>query len=179
MYYILAILFFLFPTMSYSQENKTREIDNVNYASVIMYHRFGDSRYPSTNIKKEQFQKHISELLKPKYNVIDIEQATSTPTKKWCIEIGKLIYRRLQSNEPFIPTYKRDEDYRFKQLPLNPNLVFSQYGLIRQNDKFSSQCLELVNSSLIKRNLIIGLPINSNISYIFILIVGSFFLEAS
>ena len=39
------------------------EIKNVNYASVIMYHRFGDSRYPSTNIKKEQFMKHINELL--------------------------------------------------------------------------------------------------------------------
>ena len=40
-----------------------------------MYHRFGDNRYPSTNIKKEQFLKHINELLKPKYNVINIEQA--------------------------------------------------------------------------------------------------------
>ena len=40
-----------------------------------MYHRFGDSRYPSTNIKKEQFSKHINELLKPKYNVIDVEKA--------------------------------------------------------------------------------------------------------
>ena len=75
MHYILALLFFLSPTMSYSQENKTREIDNVNYASVIMYHRFGDSRYPSTNIKIEQFLKHIEELLKPKFNVIAIEQA--------------------------------------------------------------------------------------------------------
>ncbi len=75
MYLIIALLFLIFPTMSYSQENGTKEINSVNYASVIMYHRFGDSRYPSTNIKKEQFQKHISELLKPKYNVIDIDQA--------------------------------------------------------------------------------------------------------
>ena len=75
MYYILALLFFMFPNMSYSQENKTEEIKNVNYASVIMYHRFGDSRYPSTNIKKKQFLEHVNELLKPKYNVINIEQA--------------------------------------------------------------------------------------------------------
>ena len=61
--------------MSYSQEIEKKEIKNVNYASVIMYHRFGDSRYPSTNIKKEQFLKHINELLKPEYNVIDIELA--------------------------------------------------------------------------------------------------------
>ena len=75
MYYILALLLFIFPIMSYSQEIRKEEIKNVNYASVIMYHRFGDSRYPSTNIKKEQFLKHINELLKPEYNVIDIELA--------------------------------------------------------------------------------------------------------
>ena len=75
MYYILALLFFMFPNMSYSQENETEEIKTVNYASVIMYHRFGDSRYPSTNIKKEQFLDHVKELLKPIYNVINIEQA--------------------------------------------------------------------------------------------------------
>ena len=75
MYFIIALLFLIFPNMSYSQENGTKEINSVNYASVIMYHRFGDSRYPSTNIKKEQFLKHIDELLKPKYNVIDINQA--------------------------------------------------------------------------------------------------------
>jgi len=75
MYFILALLFLMFPNMSYSQEISKEEINNVNYTSVIMYHRFGDSRYPSTNIKKEQFLKHISELLKPKYNVIDIESA--------------------------------------------------------------------------------------------------------
>ena len=75
MYYIIALFFFIFPTMSYSQENGTEEIKNVNYASVIMYHRFGDSRYPSTNIKKEQFLEHVNELLKPKYNVINIKKA--------------------------------------------------------------------------------------------------------
>jgi len=75
MYYVLALLFFIFPTMSYSQEIGKEEIKNVNYASVIMYHRFGDSRYPSTNIKKEQFLEHINELLKPEYNVIGIETA--------------------------------------------------------------------------------------------------------
>ena len=72
---LLAILLFILPTFSFSQTNETSQISYVNYASVIMYHRFGDSRYPSTNIKKEQFSKHINELLKPKYNVINIEKA--------------------------------------------------------------------------------------------------------
>ena len=72
---LLTFLFFIIPSISYSQTNEIREISNVNHASFIMYHRFGDSRYPSTNIKKEQFIEHINELLKPKYNVIGIEKA--------------------------------------------------------------------------------------------------------
>ena len=72
---LLTFLFFVIPSISYSQTNEIKEISNVNHASFIMYHRFGDSRYPSTNIKKEQFIEHINELLKPKYNVIGIEKA--------------------------------------------------------------------------------------------------------
>ena len=75
MNFILTFLFFIIPTFSFSQTNEASKISNVNYASLIMYHRFGDSRYPSTNIKKEQFIEHINELLKPKYNVINIEKA--------------------------------------------------------------------------------------------------------
>ena len=72
---ILTFLLFILPSFSYSQVNETKKVSNVNYASVIMYHRFGDSRYPSTNITKEQFSRHIKELLKPKYNVIHIKKA--------------------------------------------------------------------------------------------------------
>ncbi len=72
---ILTFLLFILPSFSYSQLNETKKVSYVNYASVIMYHRFGDSRYPSTNITKEQFSKHIKELLKPKYNVIHINKA--------------------------------------------------------------------------------------------------------
>ena len=72
---ILSFLLSIMPFFAYSQTIANKEASNVNYASFIMYHRFGDSRYPSTNIKKEQFLKHINELLKPKYNVIDIKRA--------------------------------------------------------------------------------------------------------
>ena len=73
LFLLLKIIFF--STISFSQENNTQEKFVANYASFIMYHRFGDSRYPSTNIKKEQFLQHIDELLKPKYNVISINKA--------------------------------------------------------------------------------------------------------
>ena len=72
---LLTFLFFIIPTFSFSQTNKPSQVSNANYASFIMYHRFGDSRYPSTNIKKEQFTNHLNELLKPKYNVIHIKKA--------------------------------------------------------------------------------------------------------
>mgnify|MGYP000653037650 CR=1 FL=1 len=72
---LLTFLFFIIPTFSFSQTNETSQISGANYASFIMYHRFGDSRYPSTNIRKEQFESHINELIKPKYNVVDIKKA--------------------------------------------------------------------------------------------------------
>ena len=75
MHYFLVFLFLIFPKISISQTTEIKEISKANYVSVIMYHRFGDSRYPSTNITKEQFEKHIKEITKPKYNVIDIKKA--------------------------------------------------------------------------------------------------------
>ena len=38
-------------------------------ATVLMYHRFGESRYPSTNISLEQFDAHIAHLSSGAYNV--------------------------------------------------------------------------------------------------------------
>ena len=82
MYYFFAFLFFIISTVTFAQDNNIKEVLKANYASVIMYHRFGDSRYPSTNIKKEQFLEHITELLKPKYNIISVEKALKAINNK-------------------------------------------------------------------------------------------------
>ena len=37
--------------------------------SIIMYHRFGESSYPTTNIQMEEFEGHINELKGQKYNL--------------------------------------------------------------------------------------------------------------
>ena len=42
---------------TFAQEN-----EGVTYASVIMYHRFGENRYPSTNTTIEQLESHIAYL---------------------------------------------------------------------------------------------------------------------
>ena len=41
-------------------------------ASVLMYHRFGESDFPSTNIKMEQFEAHLKEIKSGDYNVLPL-----------------------------------------------------------------------------------------------------------
>lgn len=43
-------------------------------AVALMYHRFADDRYPSTNIRREQFIAHLDYLVENDFNVIDIDQ---------------------------------------------------------------------------------------------------------
>lgn len=43
-------------------------------AVIIMYHRFGESKYPSTNITLEQIDQHIEELKQDKYNIIPLKE---------------------------------------------------------------------------------------------------------
>jgi len=43
-------------------------------AVVLMYHRFGDDRYPSTNIGLEQFEAHIAELKSGPYTVLPVPE---------------------------------------------------------------------------------------------------------
>jgi len=55
-------------------------------ASVIMYHRFGENNYPTTNVRSQQFDAHMAELTSGKYSVVAIPE----------------IIRRLKSGEPFL-----------------------------------------------------------------------------
>ncbi len=48
-----------------------------NSAVVLMYHRFGDERFPATNIRMDQFRNHINELKNKKYTVLPVEQIVS------------------------------------------------------------------------------------------------------
>ncbi len=43
-------------------------------AVVIMYHRFGESTHPSTNITIEQFEAHIRELVSGPYTVVSLSR---------------------------------------------------------------------------------------------------------
>ena len=74
-YFFLFFKILLISNISLAQEDSKIKISQANYASVLMYHRFGEDKYPSTNIKPNQFLEHVDELSKSKYNVINIEDA--------------------------------------------------------------------------------------------------------
>ncbi len=45
-----------------------------NSAVAVMYHRFGENEYPSTNIRIQQFKSHVQEMTSDKYNVMSLEK---------------------------------------------------------------------------------------------------------
>lgn len=44
-----------------------------NGAVVVMYHRFGEDRYPASNIRLDQFESHIRELSSGRYEVLPLK----------------------------------------------------------------------------------------------------------
>ncbi|MBU0720344.1 polysaccharide deacetylase family protein [bacterium] len=61
-----TLMLFLLLTQLYAYD---KEAADTQSAVVFMYHRFGESAYPSTNIKVEQFAFHLEYLQKNDYNV--------------------------------------------------------------------------------------------------------------
>ena len=54
---------------TFAQEN-----EGVSYASVIMYHRFGEDRYPSTNTTIEQLESHIAYLQEGGFTIMALPE---------------------------------------------------------------------------------------------------------
>lgn len=66
-YYIffLILTYFTFSAeISFAQQEDS--------AVIIMYHRFGENNFPTTNVTLEQIDQHISELIKEEYNVVPL-----------------------------------------------------------------------------------------------------------
>ena len=80
-----------------------------NSASIFVYHRFGEENYPSTNVKMDQFKKHINELTENNYNVLPVPEIinafinkTDLPEKTIGITIDDalvLLKEKLSSNK--------------------------------------------------------------------------------
>ena len=43
-----------------------------DHAAVLMYHRFGEDKYPSTNIRLDQFDAHLEKLENGKYKILPL-----------------------------------------------------------------------------------------------------------
>ena len=43
-------------------------------AVILMYHRFGEAQFPSTNIRLEQFEEHLAELKSGEYQVLPVPE---------------------------------------------------------------------------------------------------------
>ena len=71
--YLITIFLFLFIF------NNTGYATNIkNSAVIFMYHKFDVPKYPSTNITREQFESHLNEFSKAKYNVQSLEYIVDT-----------------------------------------------------------------------------------------------------
>ncbi len=51
-------------------------------AVVLIYHRFGETRFPSTNIRLEQFEAHIKELTSGPYTVLPVPEIVAAIREK-------------------------------------------------------------------------------------------------
>ena len=56
-----------------------------NSAVFIMYHRFGENNYPSTNIRLAQLENHIRELKSGPYTVLPVLQILSNIENGWAL----------------------------------------------------------------------------------------------
>ena len=71
LYGLLIILLLQLSVVSISPAEAEEEMRDS--ATVLMYHRFGESRYPSTNISIEQFEAHLAHLAGGNYNVLKLD----------------------------------------------------------------------------------------------------------
>ena len=117
-----AILIFLVVLFIAPQSMAT------NSAVFIMYHRFGENNYPSTNVRLAQLENHIRELKSGPYTVLPVLQILSD------IENGRALPKRtvgITIDDGFESIYtKAWPRFRKAQLPFT---VFISTNSIDQN----------------------------------------------
>ena len=77
---------FIFITNSNSQDNNSKYYSNDNGVLSLMYHRFNENKYPSTNIRMDIFVEQMNMILNQDYEFYDpknfIDQFSKTKDKK-------------------------------------------------------------------------------------------------
>ena len=77
---ILIEFFFIF-SVALLLAGPPKAASGASSAVVIMYHRFGEGKYPSTNTTIEQLEAHINELTSGPYTVLPVYQIVESLTK--------------------------------------------------------------------------------------------------
>ena len=67
----IFILLSIVTFSSKSEENESKFFSNDKGVLSIMYHRFDEIKYPSTNIRMEVFRKHMDIISKKNYNYLN------------------------------------------------------------------------------------------------------------
>ncbi len=75
---LVLSLLLIFSTISILIPTSLKATNIKNSAVVLMYHKFDKPKYPSTNVTLEQFENHLSELSKSKYNVESLNSIIDT-----------------------------------------------------------------------------------------------------
>jgi len=71
---VMMFLFTLKPGTAPGQSTEPSRASTHQSAVVLMYHRFGESKYPSTNTTASQLDAQIKELTSGKYTVLPLEE---------------------------------------------------------------------------------------------------------
>ena len=103
---------------------------NENSVAVFVYHRFGENDYPSTNIRINQFKKHLDELTKNNYNVVSTEEIINALTNNKDLPEKTVA---LTIDDAFFSIYKKAWPLlKEKKLPFT---IFVSTGPLRSNSK--------------------------------------------
>jgi len=70
---LISLSFGSFPTATAQTAEPMRDS-----ATIIMYHRFGEGRYPSTNINMKQFEEHLALLTNGDYTILPLPEIVET-----------------------------------------------------------------------------------------------------
>jgi biofilm PGA synthesis lipoprotein PgaB len=69
----IFFLVFLFASQGIAKETDSSAVEESG-TTVLIYHRFGEDRYPSTNIDIERFREQLEYLKTNDYTVISLQQ---------------------------------------------------------------------------------------------------------
>tara|TARA_X000001036_G_scaffold420073_1_gene440555 strand:- start:577 stop:1623 length:1047 start_codon:yes stop_codon:yes gene_type:complete len=73
----IIILFIVFLFISYNLNSKNKEINDYGIVT-LMYHRFDENKYPSTNIRMSEFNSHIEMIKDAKMSFVDPKEFESS-----------------------------------------------------------------------------------------------------